>query len=627
MSALVVAGCGSHRSPAPPSGGSVQALVQAAPSAVKAVRVAVTGGAIAGDVHADMAFADGHWTGTVPNVPAALSAYVVTARAYNSATVPADPEDPTALIFKGSTYNVSVVAGQVSAIKVVLLPYPNNSGEIGINTPPHLTGLTHPDWIEANAVAALTARAVDPDPATLLTYTFTDGGAGGSFAVTSAGAVVNQAPGDLVSVDYTPAFNFVGTATIRLEVTDGHAAASTTFRLAVGSGVTPTLLFDALPEIQVTAVGSQELVQGGSTTIDYQLVYPADPGPDAPSSLEVQTSWSDSCGGSFTGASSQETVTSGQAPTPRQVTYKAPPVTASGSGQCELVLSVSDHVGASVWSKVFVWVAPVSDFGGTWSGQMSQPEFQPSPTTLVFDQAGTAVSGTLQMSDLFPVGDVSGSLTGTVDGTRLAFSVSVLQPDWCTGTLTGTASAGATSMDVTLTGSLTCGIEPMALSGTLLPVQKVAFVTNRGIPTGNLGGLAGADAICNAAATAPGSVVPAGTYKALLSTSTVDARDRIVNGRYVLDDGTLVASSKTTLFGVGLSSAVNRTELGAAAGGWNVLTGTNPDGTSTGSNCLDWTANNFPNGTMPGVIWAKSAWLGCGWYFCDSPAAVYCFQQ
>ena len=53
------------------------------------------------------------------------------------------------------------------------------------------------------------------------------------------------------------------------------------------------------------------------------------------------------------------------------------------------------------------------------------------------------------------------------------------------------------------------------------------FVTSANPKGGNLGGLAGADAACQALARAAGSTK---TWRAYLSTSTVDAKSRIGNG-------------------------------------------------------------------------------------------------
>ena len=68
------------------------------------------------------------------------------------------------------------------------------------------------------------------------------------------------------------------------------------------------------------------------------------------------------------------------------------------------------------------------------------------------------------------------------------------------------------------------------------------FVTSKGSGQGgNLGGLAGADAHCNALATAAG--ITGKTWRAYLSTSTVNARDRIGDGPWYNVKGELIAEN------------------------------------------------------------------------------------
>jgi hypothetical protein len=86
---------------------------------------------------------------------------------------------------------------------------------------------------------------------------------------------------------------------------------------------------------------------------------------------------------------------------------------------------------------------------------------------------------------------------------------------------------------------------------------KTIFVTSMTY-TGDLGGLAGADIICQGLADAPGSIVPEGEYVALLSTDNVPASARITpsSGPYIRPDGVPVAASFAALFHV-LSNSVD----------------------------------------------------------------------
>src|SRR5215475_15549715 len=71
------------------------------------------------------------------------------------------------------------------------------------------------------------------------------------------------------------------------------------------------------------------------------------------------------------------------------------------------------------------------------------------------------------------------------------------------------------------------------------------FVTSANPKGGNLGGLAGADAVCQSLARAAGA--GGKTWRAYLSTSTVDAKTRIGNGPWYNFKGQLIASNVADL--------------------------------------------------------------------------------
>lgn len=116
---------------------------------------------------------------------------------------------------------------------------------------------------------------------------------------------------------------------------------------------------------------------------------------------------------------------------------------------------------------------------------------------------------------------------------------------------------------------------------------------------GNLGGLDGADAQCQKLAEAAGS--SGKTWHAYLSTSTVNARDRIGAGPWYNAKGELIANSVAELHSdankITKQSAL--TETGAVINGrgdtpnqHDILTGSNADGTvAAGMTCEDWTSN------------------------------------
>jgi len=145
------------------------------------------------------------------------------------------------------------------------------------------------------------------------------------------------------------------------------------------------------------------------------------------------------------------------------------------------------------------------------------------------------------------------------------------------------------------------------------------FVTSNGNGNGgNLGGLAGADAFCTQLATAASPDFARRTWHAYLSTTTVDARDRIGAGPWRNQAGVIIANDLTQLHDQLAGGTLDQTwpvngfdipldETGAQVPAGNlqnpqgvnqhdILTGSDLDGTlevdATGAplNCADWTA-------------------------------------
>src|SRR3954470_14968204 len=111
------------------------------------------------------------------------------------------------------------------------------------------------------------------------------------------------------------------------------------------------------------------------------------------------------------------------------------------------------------------------------------------------------------------------------------------------------------------------GVSVLAL-GTYTPVaQKPAanmsfFVTSSNPKGGNLGGLAGGDALCQSLAQAAGA--GGKTWHAYLSSSTVDAKTRIGNGPWYNFKGELIASNVADLHSANnkITAATALTEKG-----------------------------------------------------------------
>jgi len=128
---------------------------------------------------------------------------------------------------------------------------------------------------------------------------------------------------------------------------------------------------------------------------------------------------------------------------------------------------------------------------------------------------------------------------------------------------------------------------------------------------GNLGGLAGADGYCEGLAASVGA--GGKTWRAYLSTSTVNARDRIGSGPWYNVNGVMIAPNLQELH----TAAENLTRETALdqngnmpnyLGGESVpqplqhdmLTGTNEDGTANAMTCNNWTDGSADGSAMLG---------------------------
>lgn len=237
-----------------------------------------------------------------------------------------------------------------------------------------------------------------------------------------------------------------------------------------------------------------------------------------------------------------------------------------------------------------------------------------------------------------------GSCAEECDGTDDAACPGLCQPDCSCGaaptptpptqTCGNNIREGTEACDGGDTGSCpgTCTV-----SCTCAPVIHRVFVTSiafNGYMNGSPG-LAGADVGCQDRANAAGL---GGVWKAWLSDSNTDARDRVTDGQYRLVDGvTVIADSLSDLLDCGnptcLQNGINRTEFGAVTNGGDVITSTRPDGTSEcrGNSalcCYDWSAwfaGVFGQGAagLTNEYWTSTGSVRT----CDLGRPIYCFEQ
>ena len=156
------------------------------------------------------------------------------------------------------------------------------------------------------------------------------------------------------------------------------------------------------------------------------------------------------------------------------------------------------------------------------------------------------------------------------------------------------------------------------------------FVTSQTF-TGDLGGVVGADAICQELACSAGLT---GNYKAWLSdSSSSPANDFDQGTAYSLVDGTAIANSFADLTDGSLLNPINKDETGSTPSGPSfVWTNTNVNGTPSGNDCEGWTSNDVGKvgsvgqRTATDIGWTATLTLG-GTISCNTLAKLYCFQQ
>lgn len=146
-------------------------------------------------------------------------------------------------------------------------------------------------------------------------------------------------------------------------------------------------------------------------------------------------------------------------------------------------------------------------------------------------------------------------------------------------------------------------------SGEVTPKSGMNFfVTSKGMPTGgNLGSVEDADAFCKELATAVSAELGAKTWRAYLSSSTGDARDRIGTGPWRNQAGAVIANDLEDLHAQDPGEALDDTwppaDLSIALDEngeelensvHDILTGSNADGTLfEGNTCNDWTSDSM----------------------------------
>jgi len=156
---------------------------------------------------------------------------------------------------------------------------------------------------------------------------------------------------------------------------------------------------------------------------------------------------------------------------------------------------------------------------------------------------------------------------------------------------------------------------------------NIVFVTSTTYD-GNLGGLVGADQKCQARADAAG--LAKNTYKAWLSTASVNAIDRLGSARgWLRVDGKPFADTKADIVAGKIFHPIRVDELGNydnAPWGSYVWTGTNHDGSRDEDTCSEWTSSSLSvigrKGKNDGVT---GVYTGYAHTSCNQSNPLYCF--
>jgi hypothetical protein len=154
---------------------------------------------------------------------------------------------------------------------------------------------------------------------------------------------------------------------------------------------------------------------------------------------------------------------------------------------------------------------------------------------------------------------------------------------------------------------------------------KRVFVTSATF-TGDLGGAAGADAKCMAAASAAGR---GGTFKAWVSLSSENAIDRIAEaGPWIDFQNSMIFANKTALMGPP-TTVLNTDEAGVNVQMIGAWTGTVIAGTlASDGNCLDWANGTIDENAHVGQVGNDTTeWTDLTTSSCAQSFHLYCFEQ
>lgn len=246
----------------------------------------------------------------------------------------------------------------------------------------------------------------------------------------------------------------------------------------------------------------------------------------------------------------------------------------------------------------------------------------PTPDAFSFTDLTNQSLGALIMSETLNITGFDGPVLAEVSGDGTP-QISVNGGGWVTASEINPGDSlrirliSSGSVSTARVAAVTVGDTTDNWSVTTKAGQTQIFIT----PTtynGNLGGLSGADTRCQ---TEAGALGYAGSWKAVMSDSSTNAKDRLTITYPVVR-----ASGGTTVDSTDLWDGSLENNLGASQDYW---TGTDPDGTAHANTCSDWTS--FSSGDDGATGWGAST--NSGWikavttYDCSSTRHLACVDQ
>jgi len=221
--------------------------------------------------------------------------------------------------------------------------------------------------------------------------------------------------------------------------------------------------------------------------------------------------------------------------------------------------------------------------------------------------------------------------TGATGSTGLQGLIGATGPTGLQGLIGPTGPTTIASVCGTLFSGIANARQQYVTCESSLGFAKILFTTDNSY-TGNLGGVAGANAKCALEATAAG--LP-GTFLAWLSDGTTSPSATFVQSLvpFVRADtaGTVIAPNWTGLTSGTLTNTIFSDATGTSLGsaGLDIWTGVNANGTASTTNCSGWTsASGSVAGTIGGQLITNSGWTT---FFtgqaCSGTGHLFCVQQ